>query len=141
MFGIDDIIGAGLKILDKVIPDPAAKAAAQAKLLQMKQAGDLAFLDADVRLAEGQMRINEAEAKTGSAGWRHKVGMLCVYSLGYAWIGHPAMVWLVALVGAATGLEVPIPPAIDPAMQYGMLTGMLGLGGARSFDLLKGSRI
>ena len=28
MFGVDDIISVGMKILDKVIPDPAAKAEA-----------------------------------------------------------------------------------------------------------------
>ena len=31
MFGIDDIINVGMKILDKVIPDPTAKAKAAAK--------------------------------------------------------------------------------------------------------------
>ena len=37
MFGIDDSIGVGMKILDKVIPDPTAKAEAQAKLLELQQ--------------------------------------------------------------------------------------------------------
>ena len=48
MFGIDDIIGAGLKIIDKVIPDPAAKAEAQLKLQQLAQDGHLAELQADM---------------------------------------------------------------------------------------------
>jgi len=47
MFGIDDIIGVGMKILDKVIPDPAAKAEAQAKLMELQQQGRLAELQAD----------------------------------------------------------------------------------------------
>ena len=42
MFGIDDIVGAGLKILDKVIPDPAQKAEAALKLQQLAQDGKLA---------------------------------------------------------------------------------------------------
>ena len=42
MFGIDDIIGAGLKIIDKVIPDPAAKAAAQLELQKIANEGKLA---------------------------------------------------------------------------------------------------
>lgn len=46
MFGIDDIIGVGMKLLDKVIPDPEAKAAAQAKLLELQQQGQLAELQA-----------------------------------------------------------------------------------------------
>jgi hypothetical protein len=48
MFGIDDIVGAGLKILDKVIPDPAAKAAAQLELQKLAQDGHLAELQADM---------------------------------------------------------------------------------------------
>ena len=48
MFGIDDIVGAGLKILDKVIPDPAAKAAAQIELQKMANEGQLAQLQADM---------------------------------------------------------------------------------------------
>lgn len=48
MFGIDDIIGAGLKIIDKVIPDPAAKAAAQLELQKLAQEGKLAELQADM---------------------------------------------------------------------------------------------
>ena len=47
MFGIDDIIGVGMKILDKVIPDPTAKAEAQAKLLELHKQGRLAELKAD----------------------------------------------------------------------------------------------
>ena len=47
MFGVDDIINVGMKILDKVIPDPAAKAEAQAKLLEIQQQGRMAELQAD----------------------------------------------------------------------------------------------
>ena len=36
----------GLKILDKVIPDPTAKAAARIKLLEVEQAGELKELEA-----------------------------------------------------------------------------------------------
>jgi len=48
MFGIDDIIGAGLKIIDKVIPDPAAKAQAQIELQKIAAEGQLAELQADM---------------------------------------------------------------------------------------------
>lgn len=41
MFGIDDAIALGIKVLDKVIPDPAAKAEAQQKLLELQQSGEL----------------------------------------------------------------------------------------------------
>jgi hypothetical protein len=48
MFGIDDIVGAGLKIIDKVIPDPQAKAQAQLELQKLAQSGQLAELQADM---------------------------------------------------------------------------------------------
>jgi hypothetical protein len=48
MLGLDAIIGAGLKIIDKVIPDPAAKAQAQLELQKLAQEGKLAELQADM---------------------------------------------------------------------------------------------
>ena len=51
MFGIDDIVGAGLKIIDKVIPDPQAKAQAQIELQKLANDGHLADLQADMNEA------------------------------------------------------------------------------------------
>ena len=48
MLGLDAIISAGLKIIDKVIPDPAAKATAQLELQKLAQEGKLAELQADM---------------------------------------------------------------------------------------------
>lgn len=52
MFAIDDIINAGLKIIDKVIPDPTAKAEAQQKLLELQQNGELKLEEFDVKREE-----------------------------------------------------------------------------------------
>jgi uncharacterized membrane protein (DUF106 family) len=85
MFGIDDIIGVGMKILDKVIPDPAAKAEAQAKLMELQQQGRLAELAADT--AEVQELTKRQEADMSSDSWLSKnirpgtlVFILFVYS-------------------------------------------------------------
>ena len=48
MFPLTDILNVGMKVLDKFIPDPEAKAKAQQELLQMQQEGRLAELNADV---------------------------------------------------------------------------------------------
>jgi hypothetical protein len=70
MFGIDDIIGAGLKIIDKVIPDPAAKAAAQLELQKLAQEGKLAELQADMN---EQNNVSERwKADLGSDSWLSK---------------------------------------------------------------------
>jgi uncharacterized membrane protein (DUF106 family) len=70
MFGIDDIINVGMKILDKVIPDPAQKAEAQAKLLELQQQGRLAELQADS--VEAQELTKRQEADMGSDSWLSK---------------------------------------------------------------------
>jgi hypothetical protein len=45
MLPLAALLSIGEKVLDKVIPDPAAKAEAQAKLMEMAQKGELAQLD------------------------------------------------------------------------------------------------
>ena len=70
MFGVDDIINVGMKILDKVIPDPVAKAEAQAKLLELQQQGQIAQLQADT--AEAQELTKRQEADMASDSWLSK---------------------------------------------------------------------
>ena len=70
MFGVDDIISVGMKILDKVIPDPAQKAQAQEKLLELQQQGRLAELQADT--AEAQELTKRQEADMASDSWLSK---------------------------------------------------------------------
>lgn len=52
MFGLDDIVSTGLKILDKVIPDPVAKEKAKAELLALQQKGELKLEEFDVKREE-----------------------------------------------------------------------------------------
>ena len=70
MFGIDDIIGAGLKIIDKVIPDPQAKAAAQLELQKLANDGHLAELQADMN--EQNNVSDRWKADLGSDSWLSK---------------------------------------------------------------------
>ena len=123
-------------IVDKIIPDPQAAADAKLKALELAQKGDLAALDAELRLALGQIEVNKAEATTDMfrGGWRPAVGWVCVVGLGYQFILQPVLPWLVALFGA----QVPPLPAIDNETLMVLLTGMLGLGGLRTFERVKG---
>ena len=136
MFGIDDVIATGLKILDKVIPDPDKKAEAQFKLLQLKQTGDLAEIAAGVALAKGQTDINAEEAKNASifvSGWRPFIGWVCGSAFAAKYIGGP----LCFVIAQYTGHPFTLPP-----MEFGelmpVLFGMLGLGAMRSFEKVKG---
>jgi len=48
MFPLTALVDVGMKVLDKFIPDPEAKAKAQQELLKMQQEGRLAELNADM---------------------------------------------------------------------------------------------
>ena len=60
----------GMKVLDKFIPDPEAKAKAQKELLQMQQEGKLAELNADN--IEAQELTKRQQADMGSDSWLSK---------------------------------------------------------------------
>jgi len=49
MFPLMDVLGVGMKILDKFFPDPEQKARAQLELMQMQQNGELAKMQADMQ--------------------------------------------------------------------------------------------
>lgn len=130
------IIPAITQVLDKIIPDPQAAADAKLKALELAQKGDLAALDAELRLALGQIEVNKAEATTDMfrGGWRPAVGWVCVVGLAYQFILQPVLPWVVALFSA----QVPPLPAIDNESLMVLLTGMLGLGGLRTVERVKG---
>jgi len=70
MFGIDDIIGVGMKLVDKLIPDPEAKAKAQLDLAQLAQNGELQKIQADMN--EAQELTKRLQADMASDSWLSK---------------------------------------------------------------------
>jgi uncharacterized membrane protein (DUF106 family) len=70
MFGIDDILSVGLKLVDKFVPDPQAKQEAQIKLLEMQQNGELAKIQADI--TEQQELTKRQQADMASDSWLSK---------------------------------------------------------------------
>lgn len=123
-------------IVEKVIPDPQAAADAKLRVMELAQKGELAVLDADLKLAMGQVEVNKVEAGTDlfRGGWRPATGWVCVVGLAYQFIVQPVLPWLVSLFG----VSVPPLPAIDNETLMVLLTGMLGLGGLRTFERVKG---
>jgi uncharacterized membrane protein (DUF106 family) len=70
MLGLDTIIGVGMKLIDKLIPDPEAKAQAQLELAKLAQEGKLAEIQADT--AESQEVTKRAQADMTSDSWLSK---------------------------------------------------------------------
>ena len=93
MLGLDTIVGVGMKLIDKLIPDPAAKAQAQLELAKLAQDGKLAELQAETA---GQQEVSKRwEADMKSDSWLSKnirpmtlvfiLLVFCTFSLMSAW--------------------------------------------------------
>jgi uncharacterized membrane protein (DUF106 family) len=70
MIPLAAILSIGEKVLDKFVPDPEAKAKAQASLMEMAQRGELAQLQADI--AEQEELTKRQQADMSSDSWLSK---------------------------------------------------------------------
>ncbi len=125
MFGIDDAIAAGLKILDKFVADPEAKVRAAAELRESL-----------LRWDESQTAVNQEEAKSPRlfvAGWRPFVGWTCGAAFAYHYVLQPLLLFFAALAGKTVAL-----PAFSMDSLMTVLLGLLGLGGLRTYEKFKG---
>lgn len=133
-----DIFTIGMKIFDKIIPDPAQKAQAQLDLLKLQQSGELAQMNADLAMAQGQMDIDKVEAASPSlfvSGWRPFIGWTCGGALFSQFILRPWVQWIALMLGH----PIPQLPGIDDQL-WQVLGGMLGLGTLRTVEKIKGVR-
>lgn len=136
MIPILDIVNIGMKVLDRVLPDPKAKAEAQMELLKMSQADRLADLQADLQMATGQMEVNKVEAASSNAftsSWRPAVGWVGVLGLFYSFLLQPILSWVSSIK------HIPTPPPLDMTVLFTLLSGILGLGGMRTVEKVQGA--
>lgn len=118
----------GKSLIDRLIPDPAQKAAAEIEMIKMAADGELKQVIA-------QLEINAMEAAHPSvfvAGWRPAYGWCGALGFLYATVIQPVLVWY----GAARGWTAP--PEINIDLLWVVITGMLGIGGLRTFEKTKG---
>jgi hypothetical protein len=131
---IGDAIASVLgKFIDRAWPDPAQRAAAVQALAELEQEGEFKRLD----LALAQLKISEVEATSSDpfvSRWRPFIGWIC--GAGFAWnfIGLP----VAKVVCELTGNPIAMSPA-DMSEMMPVLLGMLGLGGFRTIEKLKGA--
>lgn len=107
-----------------------------------KLRAELDFRRLDVDLSLGQMKVNEAEAQNSSvfvAGWRPAIGWVGAMAMAYQFILYPFMVWGWALMQANGWVPADLkpPPMLDTDALWVILSGILGLAGARTFEKVK----
>jgi hypothetical protein len=131
-----DLLPTIAKVIDKLIPDPTAKAQAQLDLLKLQQAGEFKELDADLALKLEQIKVNAIEAQSPDffrGGWRPFVGWVCGTGLAVQFLVAPVATWAAALLGHAVAF-----PSLDMGTLLTLLGGLLGLVTLRTAEKFKG---
>jgi hypothetical protein len=127
------LLSLGSSLIDRLIPDKSAAAAAKAQLVQMQIGGELAEI-------QGQITVDNTEAASNSifvAGWRPAVGWCCALAFFYVFILQPFAV-TVAVFCHST-FDASKLPSMDVADMMPVLLGLLGLGAMRSYDKAQGT--
>lgn len=125
---LGSLLEMGRTLINRLIPDPAEKAKAELELMRMAAEGEL-------KQVLGQLEINAREAQHPSifvAGWRPAMGWVGGTGFGYAVLIQPLAVWLARINGW------PEPPVLDTDLLWIVISGMLGIGGLRSIEKVKG---
>lgn len=118
----------GKTLIDRFLPDPEKKREAEMELVRMAADGELKQVIA-------QLEINAREAAHPSifvAGWRPFFGWAGGAGFLYATIAQPLLAWWAQIKGW------PVPPVLNLDLLWVVVTGMLGIGGLRTFEKSKG---
>ena len=109
----------------------------RAALAQQVYQLELSATQTDLALAQAQATINAADAASGSnfrGGWRPAIGWVCGIALLYQFLLRPILPWMLAVIGH----PVPMLPDLNMETLTTLLLGMLGLGGMRTAEKIKG---
>jgi hypothetical protein len=116
-------------LIDRLIPDRAAAEKAKAEMEQQ-------LVTAANAAAMAQVEVNKVEAAHSSvfvAGWRPSIGWVCAAGLAWAFVLAPIASWALVVLGIKAEL-----PAIHTDYLLELVLAMLGIGGLRTFEKLRG---
>ncbi len=116
-------------LIDRLIPDRAAAERAKAEMEQQ-------LVSAANQAALAQVEVNKVEAAHSSvfvAGWRPSIGWVCAAGLAWAFVLAPIASWALVVLGIRAEL-----PAIHTDYLLELVLAMLGIGGLRTFEKLRG---
>lgn len=120
-------------ILNRVLPEKMSEETGA----KLQQELTTALIQGDLSAKLAQLAVNAEEAKHEGifvAGWRPAVGWVCAAAFGYSFVLQPFLVFTIT----AMKWEAPPLPALDMAPLMAVLGGILGLGGLRTVEKVKG---
>lgn len=113
-------------ILDKIFPNAEDAAKAKLELLKLEQEG-----------AFKQLEVNKVEASNANifvSGARPFIMWVCGAVFAYTYLIQPILTFILVYAGHPLILL----PKLDTSEVMTLLLGMLGLGGMRTFEKIKG---
>lgn len=114
----------GKSLIDRFIPDKEEARKAEMAFAVMAAEGELKQIIA-------QLEVNAREAQHPSifvAGWRPFFGWAGGAGFVYATMLQPLLSWY------ATVNAIPVPPVLNLDLLWVVITGMLGIGGLRTYE-------
>jgi hypothetical protein len=118
----------GKDILGRFFPDEGDRRKAEAEFLKLA-------MDGELKQVIAQLQINAQEAAHPSiwvAGWRPFFGWGGGLGFLYAVLAQPLLAWYSAIRGW------PTPPVLNIDLLVVVISGMLGIGGMRTWEKNKG---
>jgi hypothetical protein len=134
---VGKVVDGGMDIIKRLIPDKAAQAAAE---IEMRKLALDITRENEGRAHEeimGQLDINKTEAASSDAFVRRArpaIMWICAAAFGYTFIAYPFLQWGFAIW--KPGIVPPVLPNTDQL--YVVLYTLLGFGGYRTFEKMKG---
>lgn len=122
------ILELGKDLIGRFFPDETARRQAEADFLRLA-------MDGELKQVIAQLEINAREAAHPSifvAGWRPFFGWVGGVAFFYSTVAQPILLWY----GKSRGW--PEPPDVNMDLLWVVITGMLGIGGLRTFEKSKG---
>lgn len=121
---IGPIFELGKSLIDRFIPDKEEARKAEMAFAVMAAEGELKQIIA-------QLEVNAKEAMHPTifvAGWRPFFGWAGGFGFIYAVMLQPLLAWY------ATVNSIPVPPELNLDLLWVVITGMLGIGGLRTYE-------
>jgi len=130
MFGIDAVLGIGEKLIDKLIPDPTAKAKAKLDLAVLAQNGELKELETRMSaiLAEANSKDPWTSRARPSFMYVIYIMILAAIPMGFLTAFRPELA-----LAVTTGMQAWL-AAIPDSLWTLFGAGYLGYAGARTID-------
>ena len=122
------VLEVGKTLIDRFFPDKEKARAAEAEFLKLA-------MDGELKQVLAQLEINAREAAHPSvwvAGWRPYFGWVGGTAFAYVGIIKPLLGWVAAIKGW------PQPPDIDTEFLWVVVSGLLGIGGLRTYEKKQG---